>query len=230
MKPAVVAQALVPNGTRFSRQPTSAQLVGRTPWSAVDPLVDPLAFYKRLISSARAAGRGRRGAPWAGTRGSAPPIMPSPTPAKNKRHWALLRAASGLVSTPVCSSGAGSKSNERSSAGRRGKLKHAPSMHPILVGHALAQCHLLCPSHPVCINCGADNLVRAPLWGRLSGGLFGAWASLSVRKEPADSRLQPGLAAPRFVQNSSRTQSKWHWTEVCPNSSGPRISRSLSAK
>ena len=80
----------------FSRQPTSAQSVGRTPWSwprgHPDPLVDLLAFCTRLISSVRAAGRGRRGAPWAGTRGSAPPVP------VRERQVALGRSARATTS------------------------------------------------------------------------------------------------------------------------------------
>jgi hypothetical protein len=89
-----------------------------------------------------------------------------------------------------------------------------------VVGRALAQCRLLCPSHTVRMNCGARNLARSPLWGRLSGGLFGSWASLRAGQAQAESPSQrgprPGLAAPRFVRNGSRTESKRHCALACP--------------
>jgi hypothetical protein len=84
------------------------------------------------------------------------------------------------------------------------------------VGRALAQCRLLCPSHTVCTNCGAGNLARGPLWGRLSGGLFGACERRRAGQASAESRLQPGLAAPRFVRNGSRTESERHCAFACP--------------
>jgi hypothetical protein len=88
------------------------------------------------------------------------------------------------------------------------------------VGHALAQCRLLCPPHTVRMNCGAGNLARGPLWGRLSGGLFGACASRRAGQAPAESPPQrgprPGLAAPRFMQNGSRTESKRRCALACP--------------
>src|SRR5580658_9709055 len=43
--------------------------------------------------------------------------------------------------------------------------------------------------------------------------LFGPRASLRTRKRPAESRLQPGLAAPQFLQNLFPSQSKWHWAK-----------------
>ena len=44
-----------------------------------------------------------------------------------------------------------------------------------------------------CMSCGAGNLARS----RLSGGSFGRCASLRTRQAPAESRRQPGLAAPQ---------------------------------
>jgi hypothetical protein len=40
-----------------------------------------------------------------------------------------------------------------------GHAKACPTKRPMFsaVGHASAQCHLLCPSHTVCINCGSVN-------------------------------------------------------------------------
>ena len=58
------------------------------------------------------------------------------------------------------------------------------------------QYHILFPITAFCIGCGAGNLARS----RLSGGFF-APARVFGRQSPAESRLQPGLAAPRFVQN-----------------------------
>jgi hypothetical protein len=80
---------------------------------------------------------------------------------------------------------------------------------PLLVsrGPVRGQCHLLC--------------IRAIILHKLWGGqscpqppfrrLF--WPSASVRapRAPAKSRLQPGLAAPQFMQIVYPRQSKWHW-------------------
>jgi hypothetical protein len=53
---------------------------------------------------------------------------------------------------------------------------------------------------------GAGNLACS----RLLGGSFEPCASLRIPRAPAESRLQPGLAAPQFMQVSKNGQSKWH--------------------
>ena len=44
------------------------------------------------------------------------------------------------------------------------------------------------------------------------GGSFEAWRVFHPgREEPAKSRLQPELAAPRFVPNVAKVKTMWHW-------------------
>jgi hypothetical protein len=66
--------------------------------------------------------------------------------------------------------------------------------------------------HPwhFCISCGAGNLACSRLFRRL----FVLWASPRIGKEPAESRLQPGLAAPQLAQNSSSGKSMRHYAQA----------------
>src|ERR1017187_6434939 len=45
---------------------------------------------------------------------------------------------------------------------------------------------------------GRAILPWGPLWGRILGGVFGTRERVFEGQRPAESRLQPGLAAPRF--------------------------------
>jgi hypothetical protein len=91
---------------------------------------------------------------------------------KNRRGSQRLPSAVWrLIPIPVCSSGAGSKSNERSLAGpsgREGKLKQNVTCFAF--------------RRPFRTNCGAGNLARGPLWGRLLGGFSGRARVFVLRK------------------------------------------------
>src|ERR1017187_1152534 len=63
--------------------------------------------------------------------------------------------------------------------------------------------------------CGAGNLARS----RLSGGFFEPLTSVGAPKEPTESRLQPGLAAPQFLQTASIDKNERHWALACPANS-----------
>jgi hypothetical protein len=71
----------------------------------------------------------------------------------------------------------------------------------------LAQCHLLCLRSAILHKLWGGQSCPQPPFRRL----FGPSASVRVPKEPAESRLQPGLAAPKFMQTVCSRQSKWNW-------------------
>ena len=85
---------------------------------------------------------------------------------------------------------------------------YAPVAEPIssgstslfLGGARFSSMPLTLPIPGFCIIGGAGNLACS----RLLGGSFGLCAGLRTWQTPAESRLQPGLAAPRFVQGGHR--------------------------
>src|SRR5438132_9535034 len=89
-----VEQALVPNAASFSRNWTSAEVVGRTPWSAAGPLAGPLGRHETDSSGERRV----RGDP-RGPGGPPHNLYSMPADEKSLRHWARVPAPR-VISSP----------------------------------------------------------------------------------------------------------------------------------
>jgi len=74
---------------------------------------------------------------------------------------------------------------------------------------------------PIVDYVALGNLAPGSPLGAPSGGFYGPRAGFRARQTPAESRRQPGLATPLFVQDSRETQSKRHLAK--PPAPPPRI-------
>ena len=102
------------------------------------------------------------------------------------------------------------------------KLKHAPPNGPMfsMLGHALAQCHLLCLRATIPHKLWVGQSCPGSPLGTPFRRLFGPSASVRAPRAPAKSPPRrgprPGLAAPQFMQTVYPRQSKWHCALACP--------------
>ena len=119
--------------------------------------------------------------------------------------------------------------------GRSGDRKEFP--HRFIIGAAVRPAYGILVSGPEAAVGGLKIATSGlqlsgagnPAWSRFSGGFFGPYASLRAQRAPAESRLQPGLAAP---QHAPRQASANEWTEHTSErtTSGPNFpSTSMTA-